>query len=60
MILGKRGKESEFPTHLIHDGQIVKEDAEIAESFNDFFVNIGPKLAKEIKINTNKSYKTYL
>ena len=60
MILGKRGKDSEFPTHLIHEGQIVREDAEIAESFNDFFVNIGPKLANEIKINTNKSYKTYL
>ena len=60
MILEKRGKESEFPTHLIHEGQIVKEDAKIAESFNSFFVNIGPKLANEIKINTNKSYKTYL
>ena len=53
-------QHSEFPTHLIHEGQIVKEDAKIAESFNSFFVNIGPKLANEIKININKSYKTYL
>ena len=60
IILGKRGKDSEYPTHLIHEGQIVKEDAAIAQSFNDFFVNIGPKLANEINISSNRSYKTYL
>ena len=59
-LLGKNNKDSEFPSHLIHNGKIVKDDAEIAECFNDFFINIGPTLAKEIKTSNTKSYKTFL
>ena len=59
-LLGKNNKDSQYPSHLIHNGKIVKDDAEIAESFNDFFINIGPALAKEIKASTNCSYKEFL
>ena len=59
-LLGKSNKDSEFPSHLIHNGKIVKDDADIAESFNDFFINIGPALAKEIKTSSTCSYKTFL
>ena len=53
-LLNKRAKESTFPTHLLKNGKIVRRDKEIAECFNDFFINIGPKLAREIKTNTEK------
>ena len=39
-LLGKSNKDSEFPSHLIHNGKIAKDDADIAESFNDFFINM--------------------
>ena len=59
-VLNRKGKASEYPTHLIDNGKIVKDDSEIAECFNKFFTNIGPELAKNIKCNSNKTYKSYL
>ena len=59
-LLGKRGKNSDYPTHLIEDGKIIKDDKEIAEAFNNFFINIGPILAKNIKTATSKTYKNFL
>ena len=59
-LLNRKGKDNEFPTHLIVDGKILKEDQDIANNFNDFFTNIGPILARDIKTPANKSYKDYL
>ena len=59
-VLNRKGKASDYPTHLISNGKIIKDDKEIAECFNNFFTNIGPELAKEIKCNSNKTYKSYL
>ena len=59
-VLNRKGKSSDYPTHLIDKGRIIKDDVEIAECFNNFFTNIGPELAKEIKCNSNKTYKSYL
>ena len=56
-VLNRKGKASDYPTHLISNGKIIKDDKEIAESFNNFFTNIGPELAKEIKCNSNKNTK---
>ena len=59
-VIKRNGNKSEFPTNFIHEGRIIKEDADIAETFNDFFTNIGPKLASEIKSTCQKSYKAFL
>ena len=59
-VLNRKGKASEYRTHLIDNGKIIKDDSEIAECFNKFFTNIGPELAKSIKCDSNKTYKSYL
>ena len=59
-VLNRRGKSSDYPTHLIDKGKIIKDDQAIAECFNNFFTNIGPELAKEIKCSSNLSYKSFL
>jgi hypothetical protein len=46
---------------LIHNGQTVTDSTDIANSFNDYFSNIGSKLANSITPrNTNKSFHDYL
>ena len=59
-LLGRKRKNSDFPTHFIDNGRIVKDDKEIAEAFNNFFTNIGPILAKDIKPTTSQTYKSFL
>ena len=46
-LLGKRRKSNNI-TELCVDDVTISEDASIAETFNDFFVDIGSKLASEI------------
>lgn len=59
-ILNRKDKNSQFPTHLVVDGRIVSDDQEIAEAFNNFFINIGPALSNAIEVPQNKSYKDYI
>ena len=49
-------KKSTFKTD---DGYVVNEPDKISNSFNDFLVNIGPKLASGIK-HSGKDYFEYL
>lgn len=46
-------------TELKKDGKIIQDPKDIADSFNDFFTNIGPNLAEQIR-ETNKSPADYL
>ena len=59
-ILNRKDKNSQFPTHLVVDGKIISDDQDIAEAFNNFFINIGPALSNAIKVPANKSYKDYI
>ena len=59
-ILNRKNNNSQFPTHLVVDGKVISDDEEIAEAFNDFFINIGPTLSNAIKVPQNKSYKDYI
>ena len=38
-----------FPTRITHNNRTFTQEKDIAELFNNFFVNIGPTLAREIK-----------
>ena len=52
-------KDTNFPQHIIEEGRKIEDPTEIAELFNDFFVNIGPNLAKDIP-NTDKDFHIFL
>ena len=46
-LLGKHHKANQYVNELHVDGSVLSELEEIAEAFNDYFVNIGPNLANE-------------
>ena len=45
---------------IMKDGNLIKDPKAIVENFNNFFINIGPNLVRNININPNKSFETYL
>jgi len=64
-LLGKSNRPSNINNLLIDGNTSESNPKEIAEAFNDYFVNIGPKLASEIDqgtafhINTNHNLENY-
>ena len=42
------------------DSKFITDKGEICNKFNDFFANIGPKLANHMKPISNKTYDTFL
>ena len=44
-IIRKGKRSSNYPDSFIHNGATVKNKKDIANGFNDFFVNVGPTLA---------------
>ena len=58
-ILNVSKKKSSVPTKIIHQNEEKKNNMDIANSFNDFFVNIGKNI--EVKISQAKSsFDSYL
>ena len=47
-VINMRCKSNSFSTNFIEDGIEITNKQEIAEGFNNFFVNIGPELARNI------------
>ena len=45
---------------IIKNNKNVENSKEIADAFNEYFVNIGPTLSKQISDVKEKSYKTFL
>ncbi len=52
-LLGNNRKKT-LPDSFVIDGSVVSDPQHIADGLNDFFVNIGPKLACNIPQTTNK------
>ena len=48
-LVKRKTKGQTLPTRIIHNNRTFTQEKDIAELFNNFFVNIGPTLAKEIK-----------
>ena len=46
----RKTKGQTLPTRIVHNSRTFTQGKDIAELFNNFFINIGPTLAKEIKI----------
>lgn len=49
-LVKRKTKGQTFPTRITHNNRTFTQEKDIAELFNNFFVNTGPTLAKEIKI----------
>ena len=58
-LTGRGNKYSSVNDILVND-RIVSDDKDISESFNDFFVNIGPTLAAESTKRSSYNVNTYL
>ena len=58
-VLGTVKNKSNIPSYFSDNGSIIQGNYNIAQGFNKFFCEIGPKLAENIPIST-KSYKDYL
>ncbi|XP_065645234.1 uncharacterized protein LOC136075726 [Hydra vulgaris] len=58
-IIGKPKINESFPKILHTKNKTIDNENNIANEFNNFCVNIGPKLAAKIP-NVNKSFKEYL
>ena len=61
-ILNKTRKTSNFPTSFKLDGKLITDKQTIADQFNTFFTEIGPKLANKIDCTKSSSdnFKHYL
>lgn len=53
-----RGNHTALPQFFLHNGKILKDQCEIANSFNSYFINIGNNLAENIQ--SDVQYSTYL
>ncbi len=59
--LGRHKKETKLPTSVLHNNRHITEPTEIANAFNDYFVNIGTNLAETIDTtNENTTFINYL
>ena len=45
---------------IIKDGRQIRDLSQIVENFNEFFVNIGPNLSRNINCRNGRSFQTYL
>ncbi len=60
-ILCRNRNKKKFPEFFSIGGTKTSDKNTIANKFNDFFVNVGPELARKVKVdNPQKSYKHYL
>ena len=54
----QRKNKNYLPRVFSHNGKVLKESSEIANEFNQYFIDIGPSLANQI--NANHNFQEYL
>ena len=59
-ITKRKNNKSIEETTIVHNGKSISDKSEIANCFNNFFVNIGPSLASKIKSSSNKSFSDFM
>ena len=55
--MNKKVNKSEYPEFFEKDGNKVYDKKEIANTFNSYFTNIGPQLARDIHDVTGKKFR---
>ena len=58
-ILHKQTKKAKFPDHFVIDDKQITDQKAISNAFNNYFVNIGPNLAANIKQPNSKRKKEF-
>ncbi len=58
-IINRKSITRPLPKYFIKENNKITNDENIADGFNDFFTNIGPRLAEKIN-GSNKHFKEYL
>lgn len=58
-ITNKKKQSSDLPDNFMKDGNVITEPNEIANNFNEYFVNVGPKLADKIP-PSSVNFSSYL
>ena len=56
-VLNRTRNKLDFPTTFSVDGATISAIKDIANCFNDYYINIGPNLARNIKSPTNCNFK---
>ena len=59
-IINKKTFKSDFPSCFVHDGVEITGAQTIADKFNEYFTEIGPKLARSIDTANKKPFNSYL
>ena len=47
------------PLEFMSDGKSIKGHKNVANGFNDFFINVGPNLARNIKGHPEKTFAEF-
>ena len=55
-IISKKNKKESCIKTIIKDGKRIRDPQKIVETFNNFFINIGPNLTKNMEMNQNKHF----
>ena len=59
-VMNRKMKESNFVSHFNYNDEEIYDKQDIANGFNDFFVNIGPELANKIVSPENNDVLQYM
>ena len=54
----QRKKKKSLPSVFSHNGKMLRDSVEIANSFNQYFIDVGPSLAN--RIDSNHHFRDYL
>ena len=60
ILLERKGNVRCMPNEFVSNNKLIKGHRNIANGFNDFFVNIGPSLASKIPVHENVKIHDYL
>ena len=60
--LNRNKEKVDLPSEFIYKNKTITDAIDIANSFNEYFANIGPNLSKKIdpSVNSTTTYKSYL
>ena len=50
-IIGTKKDKNQFPDFFKDNGQIIRDNLDIANGFNKFFAQIGPNLASDVELS---------
>ena len=59
-VINKKTFKSDFPSNYLHDGVEITGSKNIADKFNEYFTEIGPKLARSIDTVNKAPFDSYL